>query len=167
MSAERAEQIAGDELASKQARAFVLHTKGESYRSIAAQLGISTGTAWNWVAQAAAALEFRPSDESAERARDRAVLDEWLSRLTAEHDRGLVDTVATARTVVQILGRRAAMLGYDAPRKSAITIEPEREKAVPDMALLEELRRATEHAAAMAAMEADDGLFDDEKGSTA
>jgi hypothetical protein len=163
VNAERAERLSADELVSGQAKAFVLHSRGVPYRQIAKELDVSTGTAWNWVQAAAAAIEFKPSDEAAERARDRATLDHVLETLNVGVQHGEIDLATWSARVMTLVRERTNLLGHAAPRKSAITIEPPRKPVRPDTELMaalhDELARLDEHEREVEDLEANDGLM--------
>src|SRR5688500_3841275 len=110
MMAERAEHLtdAADELPSGYARAYRLRAQGHSYREIAATLGVSLGTAHAWTKTAEQALEFASGTEEAERQRDAAALDEWLSRLDAAYRTGESDIVQLSRAAATLLRERRA-----------------------------------------------------------
>jgi transposase-like protein len=170
MSAEQVEQLAaedGDDLerdpnANLIRAAYDLHVQGESVRKIARRLGIPSTTAHRYIHRAIAALEHRPGDNAAEIAVENARLNTWYARLDADFETGVdIDrTVAAARTAALLSKERRLLLGLDAPRKASVYIEPERPEPRPDMALLEELRRVTQHEDEMADLEANDGLME-------
>lgn len=142
--------------------AYDLHVQGESVRKIARRLGIPSTTAHRYIRRAITALDYRPGDNAAEIAVENARLNTWYSRVDLAYhdaDRAPEITDKLARTAAQLSRERRALLGLDAPRRLSVRDEGESgPPPTPDMALLEELRKATEHARRMAEMEAADGL---------
>jgi hypothetical protein len=134
VSIERVER----DLPAEVARAFELRAQGHSFRDIAGLLGVSVSTAHQRVAQAQDALDFAAGDRAAAQRRDAATIDLWLSRLDADYAKGMGDTATLARTAVQLLARRARLLGLDAP--TALRVEPGRPAAAPDPRVLAALQ---------------------------
>jgi hypothetical protein len=97
-------------------RALQLRLAGSSYRQIAAALGTTHPTAIKDVDAMLREYAEEPAEKvrSAEAARlDRLLLAHWPA--------AILGNLKATDTVLQIMARRAALLGLDAPRKVDIT----------------------------------------------
>lgn len=149
-----------DQHAARVAAAWTLRAQGKPYRDIARQLDISPSTAHLWVRQAASAAEFAGlPDRNAERRRDAATLDRWLSRCEDAAAEDGMPVAPLARAVVELLRRRAALLGLDQPVRVAVA--PDRAHADPDpdlvVAVSDEVRALQERERSRAMDPARDG----------
>jgi hypothetical protein len=156
--------MAGDEeITNPMVDAWKLHHRERvPVIEIAKEFKVSRQTIYNWLAKVEGILAS--SGEAGERARDLAAIDEWIADLRAGVDGGEISLDVGAARVLPFFVHRARIIGYEAPRKSAITIEPERKPVRPDLELLaalrEELDRVDEHEHEQAEREATDGLLD-------
>ena len=90
-------------------------------RQAAAALNVSLRTAHkDWLAVDALFREQAAADVAAEKGRDLALLDELIA---AAMDGALEGKVASIRVINELLARRAAIYGYDAPTKSQVSGE--------------------------------------------
>lgn len=112
--------------------ALRLRSSGKTYQKIADQLGVTKATAYNRVQRALAAIPYEAVEEYRRIEGDR--LDAMLEvALTSVLIDGKVHNV---ERVIQIMDRRAKMLGLDAPVRSevitldAITMEIRKLEAV-------------------------------------
>lgn len=102
--------------ATRRVKALQLRLAGSSYRQIALATKCSVAVAFRDVAKMLKEYATEPADSvrNAEVARlDRLMLACWQSALKGN--------TKSIDTVLQIMGRRAALLGLDAPRKVDIT----------------------------------------------
>lgn len=97
------------ELARKN-EAYDLRIRGFSYRQIAAELGISVGTAHRWVAEVVAVVVLPNVDEIRKQEVDR--LMRYLERLDARIEEGDDKAISIA---IKVSERLTKMLGVDMP----------------------------------------------------
>ncbi len=154
-----------------QLKAFELKRSGKEYREIAEQLGISLGSAYNYVRRYFDELDA-VAKESADDLRrlEAARLDIWLDRLNQQIARAdevridpddaseavfLVDLPKLITTGVKLMERRAKLLGLDAPtkvdvanvsdaRKKLAAMTPEERLALHEKAAAEERAKLAE-----------------------
>jgi len=101
-------------------KAWELRLAGHSITQIARTLGVSIGQASMDVSRAFAEYREQMAKEAAEVARlDLARLDEILKALWPAVQQG--DTKAVAQAI-NVLGRRARILGYEAATKQEVTV---------------------------------------------
>jgi len=102
-------------------KALELRMAGFSYPEIAGRLGISTGTAYNYVSGTLAKTK-QEAAETAEQIRTLEVsrLDKMLAVLAPMAEQG--DMQAIDR-ILKIQERRAAYLGLDAPKASLVAVD--------------------------------------------
>lgn len=100
--------------------ALTLRRKGATYRAIASALDISVSTAHERVKTAIEQLprELASEVKELELARLDALLEGAWSRATSGY------SPASARIVLRVMQRRAALLGLDAPRAMAVSMPP-------------------------------------------
>lgn len=102
------------ELARKN-EAYDLRIRGFSYRQIAAELGISVGTAHRWVAEVVAVVVLPNVDEIRKQEVDR--LMRYLERLDARIEEGDDKAISIA---IKVSERLTKMLGVDMPTVSVV-----------------------------------------------
>ena len=102
------------ELARKN-EAYDLRIRGFSYRQIAAELGISVGTAHRWVAEVVALVVLPNVEEVRKQEVDR--LMRYLERLDARIEEGDDKAISIA---IKVSERLTKMLGVDMPTVSVV-----------------------------------------------
>ncbi len=103
-------------LQARRVRSLDLRLAGASYRKIAAQLSITPSQAFTDVGKMLKDYASEPADQirNAEVARlDRLMLAHWGKAIQGH--------IEPTRLILEIMRRRAALLGLDAPRKVDIT----------------------------------------------
>ena len=132
--------------------------EGMSYRDVAGRLGVSVSTVHRWVGQAANAWESGATpDRHAQRCKDAATVDSWLSRGEALYDQGELGWPEFVRGAVPLLSHKAKLLGLYAPVRVAV----EEPKRPPDPVLLEAMRLEAQRAGRHDEDETDAVLADD------
>ena len=104
------------EIEARQLQALDLRLAGASYRQIGNQLNVSHVQAMRDVATMIAEYASEPADvvRKAEVARlDKLMLAHWPSAIKGDHK--------ATQTVLQIMDRRARLLGLDAPQRIDVT----------------------------------------------
>lgn len=115
--------------------AYRLYCQRVPYDEIAKQLGVSSGTAHNRVQQGMKMLHLPDAKQA--RDEDLELIDSLIEAQIPAAKNG---NATAAKTILGLLTRRAAMMGYDSPTKlehsgSVETVTPA-DKALQDMAQL-------------------------------
>jgi len=118
-------KVEAGEIARLRCEALTLRTKSWSYREIAERMGIHEHTAFDYVkAELARLTDYREKLGKTLIQHELQITEKTLRRMTEileGHDIDPDTHANAARTINQILARRSALLGLDAPTKTEVS----------------------------------------------